>query len=165
MIESPPEPPQHYLSERNYRIIQPAVASSAAGAGVSAEPRVFSLKIANQAASWLQDVFSRVSELTALREDWDTYGARPVTAAAAINVVQFLHDHAYSDLSRPSVVPTSDGGIQLEWHRGGVDLEIAFSDDDPGIYAVDLDSGEEFESDGLAEAGPLLARFRRRLAA
>ena len=24
----------------------------------------------------------------------------------------------------PTVVPTSEGGIQVEWHRNGVDLEI-----------------------------------------
>ena len=34
----------------------------------------------------------------------------------------------------PSVVPTWDGGVQVEWHRNGVDLEIEISPDGNAEY-------------------------------
>jgi len=30
-------------------------------------------------------------------------------------------------LPPPSIVPISDGGLQIEWHRAGKDFEIEFS--------------------------------------
>jgi len=44
----------------------------------------------------------------------------------------------------PSIVPTNSGGIQLEWHRNGVDLEIeVISARKFGVLFVDPASGEE----------------------
>ncbi len=33
-----------------------------------------------------------------------------------------------SETPRPSVVPTSHGGIQLEWHTRGIDLEVGVAE-------------------------------------
>ena len=40
----------------------------------------------------------------------------------------------------PSVVPTSRGGILLEWHEGGIDLEIDIRS--PSWFHVVLEDGE-----------------------
>ena len=50
--------------------------------------------------------------LLALEEDWDSYGAVPIAVAALETLAGF------------SVVPCSSGGIQLEVHRDGYDIEI-----------------------------------------
>jgi hypothetical protein len=45
-------------------------------------------------------------------KDWNSYGAEPITKEAretALNVTS---------------VPTSDGGIQLEWHQDGANTEV-----------------------------------------
>jgi hypothetical protein len=52
-----------------------------------------------------------------------------------------------NDAPAPSVVPLSDGGVQLEWHRRGRNLEIEFpADEAPGFYYYE--DGSEFESEG-----------------
>jgi hypothetical protein len=55
--------------------------------------------------------------LLALKPGWDSYEAEPITEAAArtADAVAF--------------VPRSDGGIQIELHGGGVDLEIEIAPD------------------------------------
>jgi hypothetical protein len=51
------------------------------------------------------------------------------------------------DSPAPSVVPLSDGGIQVEWHRHGRNLEIEFpADSAPGFYYYE--DGNELESEG-----------------
>lgn len=53
-----------------------------------------------------------LSGLRALRDDWDTYGAPPITDAA-IRTGEAVF-----------FVPCSNGGIQVEMHAGGMDIEI-----------------------------------------
>ena len=47
----------------------------------------------------------------------------------------------------PSLSPLNDGGVQAEWHRGGLDVEIVFSPDESesGIFVRDKETGEEQE--------------------
>lgn len=50
--------------------------------------------------------------LAGLDEGWDGDGALPISPEAIATVQSF------------SVVPLSDGGVQLEFHRDGFDVEI-----------------------------------------
>jgi hypothetical protein len=34
----------------------------------------------------------------------------------------------------PQFVPTSEGGIQVEWHLGGIDFELLFNPNEPARY-------------------------------
>jgi len=79
-----------------------------------------------------------------------------------MEAVEFLTKIAYRSIAAPSIVSLSDGGIQLEWHRGGIDVEVTFSDHEPGMYFVDRESGDEreFRLDQAAEAiRPLVKRL------
>lgn len=157
-----PTPPQH-LIEQSVRVIQPAPVNSGSGMWQEEPPKVYRFTVRSAAAPWLREAVAAVSQLTALRADWDTYGAKAIDASAAARVAEFLLDHAYHDLTAPAVVPMSDGGIQLEWHRGGVDLEISFSNDDPGVYVEDLETGE-VSDEPFDAAASVLVRYRGRLA-
>lgn len=53
--------------------------------------------------------------LTALQPDWDTYGAPAIT------------EEAMDALGSFSVVPRCNGGLQLEVHSDGCDIEIEIS--------------------------------------
>jgi hypothetical protein len=99
---------------------------------------------------------TRIEHLTALAANWDSYGAQPVTAEAAVAAVRFLLNAAYPEIAAPAVVPLPDGGVQLEWHRGGLDIEIAFSEAEPGIYVEDHTTGTSHESSLSDAAGQLL---------
>ncbi len=61
------------------------------------------------------------SELRQLKENWDSYGASPISEAAIRCLGQF------------AVVPSSDGGIQLEYH-GNCDVEIDISPGGQIVY-------------------------------
>ena len=56
----------------------------------------------------------RIGELARLEENWDSYGGKPPT------------DKAMKVATGLNAVPTSEGGIQLEWHVNGWDIELAF---------------------------------------
>lgn len=154
-------PPQH-LIDQTVRVAHYAPLNSGSVEWANG-PRVLQVSVANAAASWVRDAFEQISSLTALRHNWDTYGAEAIRASAIADVATFLINHAYNDLGAPAVVPMSDGGVQLEWHRGGLDFEIAFSEQEPGVFVEDLTTGDVIE-EPLTAAGPLLIRYRERLA-
>ena len=153
-------PPQH-LIDRTMRLVPPPM--SAASSTLTWGREVVSFTVRQPAASWLRGAVAQVEELTALAANWDTYGAAPIAAGPATQAVKFLLDNAYSELAPPAVVPLSDGGVQLEWHRGGLDVEIAFSTIEPGVYIEDAETGESTET-ALNTAAATLTTYRNRLA-
>ena len=46
---------------------------------------------------------------------------RPAATSQMLNLLARILDH---QVPPPSIVPTWEGGVQVEWHRNGVDLEI-----------------------------------------
>jgi hypothetical protein len=73
---------------------------------------------------WQHSIRQNIAELLDLSDNWDSYGAvaiRPEYAASALGLLQSIMD---SEIVAPSIVPTNLGGIQIEWHAGGIDLEI-----------------------------------------
>ena len=73
---------------------------------------------------WATESILLVCSLGDLRENWDSYGARPIKAAVAVATIDLILNVLGSNLPPPTVVPTVRGTIQLEWHRGEEDLEI-----------------------------------------
>ena len=58
-----------------------------------------------------------------LCEDWDSYGARPIYTSVIRRAEWLLGLLEAAGEPPPDVVPTSDGGIQLEWHTATRDEE------------------------------------------
>ena len=52
-----------------------------------------------------------------LKSGWNSYGALPITPVAIATIEQF------------ATVPTSGGGINLEIHRDGYDIEVEVGPD------------------------------------
>jgi hypothetical protein len=80
----------------------------------------------------LQPALERLEAFKTLAEDWDSYGAAPISAVAIDRArelsAEVISKHALS--IRPEgysfdVVPTPDGGVQLEWDVDEQHLEIA----------------------------------------
>ena len=73
---------------------------------------------------WKSRVDQRLAELGKLQLGWDGYGAAPISwtvlnfAGSVLESVMTAHTPA------PSIVPTHGGGLQLEWHIAGVDVEL-----------------------------------------
>jgi hypothetical protein len=156
------QPPQYLLNTR-IRAAAPAPESGSQTSGSTRSPKEISFNVSQPAADWLRQSIQRIQDLTALAPGWDGYGAKPIDAGVAVDAVSFLIDHAYPTVSEPAVVPLADGGIQLEWHVGGIDLEIAFSDEDGGVFLEDQATGAT-EEHASNEAGRVFVRSIGRLA-
>lgn len=73
---------------------------------------------------WIDAVNEVIDDLSKLKEDWDSYRARPIQASAVQAAKRLLADSASLNTPRPKVGPTCLGGVQIEWHRKGYDVEI-----------------------------------------
>jgi hypothetical protein len=98
--------------------------------------------VAPDASPWYRAALDRISALTALAVGWNGYEALEVKGDMAIDAAAFLTKVAFPGIAAPSITPLADGGVQVEWHRGGLDIEVAFSDEEPGVYVVDREGGE-----------------------
>ena len=66
----------------------------------------------------------RLEELRALPFGWDGYFGVPVRDDCLYFARRFLAAFGWEDFPMPSLVPGSDGTLQIEWHRNDVDLEV-----------------------------------------
>ncbi len=97
---------------------------------------------------WLKATVGAVARLLDLETNWDSYGATTIDVAKAKAILVLLLDVLEDDSAAPSIVPTSAGGIQAEWHIGGIDLEIeVLSPFRFGVSFEDSVTGREWEGD------------------
>jgi len=81
---------------------------------------------------------------------WDGYSARPTSPALATALLNCLQIAMPVGATPPAVMPLADGGLQAEWHRNGMTLEIVVaSGEEPSYYFWDPATGQEAE--GLFE--------------
>lgn len=122
------------------------------------------LEFENQPPSWLLPLILKVCELGNLAADWNSYGAKPVDVETAASSIMLLASVLTDRDPVPSVVPTSRGGVMLEWHIGGVDLEIDVRSPSLVHVAMNADGHEEeFENTDLELVQEKLNFLRGRL--
>lgn len=76
---------------------------------------------------WLRPALDRFSEILQLPENWNSYGARRIELTSVAYALGVLSETMLVATPAPSIVPTSPGGVQLEWHMRGIDLEVEVS--------------------------------------
>jgi len=93
-------------------------------------------------ATFLKSV-EAVADLLSLPPGWNSYAARPIDHQNAREAIRLLATFLRPNTPPPSVVPTVRGGIQLEWHTGGANVEIYIeSQSDVSFFADDAVSGD-----------------------
>jgi len=101
---------------------------------------------------WLGEYSDRLQELIeagAAAPDWNGHGARalrPEAIGLGVRILAALYRGA-EGRPFPWIVPTFRGGLQYEWHEGGVDLEIDI-DPNGSVEVVFVDRNERKEWDG-----------------
>jgi len=100
----------------------------------------------NQLPGWVSPTFKAIHEIQQLSNDWDSYGAHAIKQTLIGKSLDLLALVMEEKSPAPSVVPLSDGGLQLEWHRRSQDLEIIFSVEKPAqFFYRNRATGEEDE--------------------
>ena len=83
---------------------------------------------------WLEPTIRRMLDLPWDVDNWND-DAKPTDPGAAADLLILLTSILDADAPTPSIVPTWRGGVQAEWHRNGVDLEIEVDPAEPiGYY-------------------------------
>jgi hypothetical protein len=83
---------------------------------------------------WQVEVQSRLVKYAKMDSGWDTYGAPSIGWDTGLFALSVLNDVMRARTPIPQVVPSSAGGIQLEWHQKGIDLELHIT----GPYQCEL---------------------------
>lgn len=105
--------------------------------------RILSVNVDRSVIETLTPVIQRAAELALLPRGWNSYDASPVSGTALHRTLEFLLEYVASGVDRPVVVPTVRGGLQLEWHNNGVDVEVEMTPEGPvSLFAEDGTTGE-----------------------
>lgn len=105
---------------------------------------------------WANQVVARLCELLALRPGWDSYSAPAPSRDAAMFTLEVLNRIMKSDTPAPYVVPSSTGGIQIEWHQKDLNFEIHVAGPyDGDFWWSERTNGNEGEGSLGADLSPL----------
>jgi len=119
-------------------------------------------------ATAIQGVFltttrGQLLELLQLPRGWDGYGGVPVMERVAEYAIRVLSQVLERGAPHPTLVPTSDGGLNLEWHAPDADLVIAIEPNEPVLaFFDDRTSGTTWErelSSAVAGLDSAIGRF------
>ena len=112
-----------------YREAQPGASLS-----VSSDPIPMPrghMKLRFRITAAVDDLVGRIDALSALKPGWNSYRAgeiSPVARERAIVFVRLIADDRMR-VRYPSVAPTSDGGVSLQWHINAEEIGIVFTDE------------------------------------
>jgi hypothetical protein len=73
---------------------------------------------------WQIEVVRAIVRFARLQSGWDSYSAPPLRRDAGLFALEILQAVMRPRTPPPQVVPSSSGGVQLEWHEKGIDLEL-----------------------------------------
>jgi len=77
--------------------------------------------------TWLYATLHAFKRVAELKDGWDGYGNSAPTDEAIFRALATVVNLLGQESPSPEVVATSSGAVQLEWHEGGMDLEIVAS--------------------------------------
>lgn len=103
-----------------------------------------------------------IKELAELPTGWDSYRAKPIAATAVRRAFPLLPAILPEMAPLPTVVPTANGGLQVEWHRNGIDMEITVPPVGPlTCFIADSNAGTEREWSGTLDMTAIVAALGR----
>jgi hypothetical protein len=98
--------------------------------------------------AWIRPTTTSLLDLLDLPPDWDSYGANVIDRSQVFAALAVLCHIMQHESPLPTVVPTNTGGVQLEWHTRGIDLEIeTVSMNRILVLFEDADTGSEWEKE------------------
>jgi hypothetical protein len=131
------------------------------------EPAMVQTSIAARSSDVSEQVISAVRNqlyrIAELPRGWDGGTASPVDPKYIQIVMEFVSSRLISSLTTvPDVVPTFEGGLQIEWHNERVDLIIELGPVGTSFYYFDNENNREIEapiSEGVDELSSAFLRL------
>jgi len=109
----------------------------------------------------LLELKKMMDELRGLPVGWDGHGGKPLDGAVADFTLHLLIKAMPSGTPLPQLVPLSHGGVQLEWHDDGIDLEIEIEAPNRTFFEFeDQRTGEVLEHASSTDFSDLSRIFR-----
>jgi len=114
-------------------------------------------------APWVGGLNTRLAELMHLPVGWDGSGARSISQRVIVATAAFLGQPGMASVATsPDIVPTTEGGLQIEWHTESIDLVLEIL---PGAAAsalvIDREQGIETEGSIVSCQLELASALRR----
>jgi hypothetical protein len=111
---------------------------------------------------WADEIATRLVAFLDLEPNWDSFGAVPPRWEAVEAAYELLMLISDPTTPTPQVVPTTTGGVQLEWHQSGIDLEVEVNSAFRfSVLYENSSTGELREEELVADLTPLRAWVRR----
>jgi hypothetical protein len=121
------------------------------------QPPQNSTVFSNSRPAWANDALQKLGALMELPAGWDGHRGNLITSVAVTYTFNILGRIMQPGVPLPSITPLSYGGVQLEWHRKGWDVEIeVFGPGRLQVFARDLKTGNENEFELGADLSALL---------
>lgn len=118
-----------------------APVTSPASEWIEADPAV-------TAWNWFLPTAKAMLQLTFLPPGWDSRTARRIERLTIERAIGLLAGILDRRTAQPAIVPTICGGVQAEWHMGGLNIEIEFAPSgDAAVSVEDLLDGTEWQGD------------------
>jgi hypothetical protein len=110
---------------------------------------------------WLASVQQTLRTVAALSPDWNGTRAEPTRSEVLASAEELLRTWTPHNLPEPNLLPLPSGGLGIEWHAGGIDLEIAIEGPDLlDVLFTDHRTGSTWDAEAIA---PIDDRLRERL--
>jgi hypothetical protein len=93
--------------------------------------------------------------------NWDGYGAHVIPGFVVQRAADWLAKLLERPVGIPSIVPTPDGGVQLEWHRSPGHLELLFLPDSVAYHYWHDTSGVHAEAVAPAARPEVITYWER----
>jgi len=111
--------------------------------------------------SWFDALMLGFVDSLTLPPNWDSYGGGPVDVEVIHAAMNCMNSVLAPQSPAPRVVPLSSGGVQLEWHRKGIDLEIVFQrDEQASFYYRNRTTGDEGDYELRSSPEVLISALR-----
>ena len=136
-------------AESEYKVVREILQSLAEreikGRNVEVAFHATRKETAHGETGWLEFVTAGIASLPWYESNLPD-GRTPPQPKAAVGLITLLAEALENDTIEPSSVNTTwAGGVGVEWHIGGVDLEIACQPDGTVEFSFEAQLGEECE--------------------
>lgn len=106
----------------------------------------------------LMALVNRLAELKSLPYGWDGYQGTPVNDDCIWFAIRFFNELGWENFPMPSLVPGSDGTLQVQWDRGGFNVEVDILGSNEAFYTIRNTNNGNYE-EGVIDGGFNIVKY------